>query len=155
MLLSSLFISGCLCSQPILQLFLSFVHRRWFPKLLRRQSSGGRRFHPLYRRVTIQEHLYPVMVPEFDKHLKKANGHIGRNLVEITIKMKTIVRKPLMIKINKLRFRNLDNQTPKEGRRTYRPKPYGNNNKDEDNSPKTLNDKNQQASFQKFRQSNT
>ena len=30
-------------------------------------------------------------VPEFDKHLKKAGGHIGRKLVEITIKMKTIV----------------------------------------------------------------
>ena len=41
-----------------------------------------------------------VKVPEFDKHLKKAGGHIGRNVVEITIKMKTIVRKPLMIKIN-------------------------------------------------------
>ena len=40
-----------------------------------------------------------VKVPEFDKHLKKAGGHIGRNVVEITIKMKTIVRKPLMIKI--------------------------------------------------------
>ena len=36
--------------------------------------------------------------PEFDKHLKKAEGHISRNVVEITIKMKTIVRKPLMIK---------------------------------------------------------
>ena len=43
-------------------------------------------------------------------------------------------------------------QIPKEGRRTYRPKRCGNNNKDEDNSPKTLNDKNQQASSQKFRQ---
>ena len=32
-------------------------------------------------------------------------------------------------------------QTP-EGRRTYRPKRCGNNNKDEDNSPKTLNDNN-------------
>ena len=31
-------------------------------------------------------------------------------------------------------------QTPEEGRRTYWPK-RGNNNKDEDNSPKTLNDK--------------
>ena len=50
-----------------------------------------------------------VKVPEFDKHLKKAGGHIGRNVVEITIKMKTIVRKTLMIKINKLRLRNLDN----------------------------------------------
>ena len=35
-------------------------------------------------------------------------------------------------------------QTPKEDRRTYRPKRYGNNNKDEGNSPKTLNDKNHQ-----------
>ena len=31
-----------------------------------------------------------VKVPEYNKHLKKAGGHIGRN-VEITIKMKTIV----------------------------------------------------------------
>ena len=43
-------------------------------------------------------------------------------------------------------------QTPKEGQRIYRPKRCGNNNKDETNSPKTLNDKNQQASFQKFSQ---
>ena len=43
-------------------------------------------------------------------------------------------------------------QTPEEGRRTYRMKRCGNNNKNQDNSPKTLNDKNQQASFQKFRQ---
>ncbi len=50
-----------------------------------------------------------VNVPEFDKHLNKAGGHISRNVVE-------------------------------------------NNNKDEDNSPKTLNDKNHQASSQKFRQ---
>ena len=34
-------------------------------------------------------------------------------------------------------------QTPEEGRMTYRPKRCGNNNKYEDNSPKTLNDKNQ------------
>ena len=32
-------------------------------------------------------------------------------------------------------------QTSEEGRKTYRPKRCGNNNKDEDNSPKTLNDK--------------
>ena len=101
---------------------------------LRRQSSGGCRFKPHYRRVTIQEYLtlftrlwltepeqanpvdsikdviwISVKVPEFDKHLKKAGGHIGRNVVEIAIKMKTIVRKPLMININKLRLRNLDN----------------------------------------------
>ena len=42
-------------------------------------------------------------------------------------------------------------QTPEEGWRTYQPKHCGNNNKDEDDSPKTLNDKNQQASSQKFR----
>ena len=34
-------------------------------------------------------------------------------------------------------------QSPEEGRRTYRPKCCGNNTKDEDNSPKTLNDKSQ------------
>ena len=28
-----------------------------------------------------------VKVPEFHKHLKKAGGHIGRNVVEISIKM--------------------------------------------------------------------
>ena len=43
-------------------------------------------------------------------------------------------------------------QTPEEGRRTYRPKRCGNNNKDEDNSSKNLNDKNHQTSSQKFRQ---
>ena len=37
-----------------------------------------------------------VKVTEFDKHLKKAGGHIGRNVLEITLKM--IVQKPLMKK---------------------------------------------------------
>ena len=32
-------------------------------------------------------------------------------------------------------------QTPEEGQRTYQPKRCGNNNKDEDNSPKNLNDR--------------
>ena len=45
-------------------------------------------------------------------------------------------------------------QTPEEGRRTYQLKHGGNNNKDEDNSPKTLNDKNHQTSSHKFRQQN-
>ena len=40
-----------------------------------------------------------VKVPEFDKNLKKAGGHIGWNIEEITIKIKSIVIKPLMIKI--------------------------------------------------------
>ena len=43
-------------------------------------------------------------------------------------------------------------QIPEEGRRIYRLKQCGNNNTDEDNSPKTLTNKNQQASSQKFRQ---
>ena len=38
-------------------------------------------------------------VSKFDKYLKKAGGHIGLQVVEITIKMKTIVRKPFIIKI--------------------------------------------------------
>ena len=41
--------------------------------------------------------LSSMKVPEFDKHLKKARGHIGRNVVEITIKMKTIVRKGMQL----------------------------------------------------------
>ena len=111
---------------------------------------------------------------ECELHFRPEGGHIGRNVVEITIKMKTIVQKSLMVKIIKIRLRNLDykhlkktgghigirtkdprgfnkgrsskfregsrvRQTPEEGRRTYRPKRCGNNNKDKDNSPKTLN----------------
>ena len=48
---------------------------------------------------SIKEVVWSSMkVPKFDKHLKKAGRHIGRNIVEITIKMKTIVCKLLMIK---------------------------------------------------------
>ena len=43
-------------------------------------------------------------------------------------------------------------QTPEEGWRTYRLKRCGINNKDEYNSPKTLNDENHQALSQNFRQ---
>ena len=43
-------------------------------------------------------------------------------------------------------------QTPEEGQRTYRMKRCEYNIKDEDNSLKTLNDKNHQASSKKFRQ---
>ena len=53
---------------------------------------------------------------------------------------------------SKFRVGSQVQQTPEEGRRTYRPKYCGNKNKDGDNSPKTLNDKNHQASSQKFRQ---
>ena len=40
-------------------------------------------------------------------------------------------------------------QIPEEGRRTYRPKRCGNNNKDEDNSPNTLKDKKKMVNFEK------
>ena len=46
---------------------------------------------------------------------------------------------------SKLREGSRVRQTPEEGRGTHRPKRWGNNNKDEDNSPKTLIDKNHQA----------
>ena len=36
--------------------------------------------------------------------MKTARGHIGQNVVEMAIKMKIIVRKPLMIKITKFGF---------------------------------------------------
>ena len=42
---------------------------------------------------------------------------------------------------SKFRVGSRVRQTPEEGRRTYRQKRCGNNNKNEDNSPKTLNDK--------------
>ena len=56
--------------------------------------------------------IYPThsVTSEFDKHLKKAGRHIGRNIVEITIKMKTITRKPLMIKIPNWTWKNSDRQ---------------------------------------------
>ena len=38
-------------------------YRHWFPKLLRRQSSGGWWFNPDYRQVTIQEYL--TLVPSY------------------------------------------------------------------------------------------
>ena len=52
-----------------------------------------------------------LKVPEFEKHLKKAGGHIGRNAMELAIKMMTIVRKTLMIEMNELHLSNLDNMS--------------------------------------------
>ena len=52
---------------------------------------------------------------------------------------------------SKFRVGSRVRQTPEEGWRTYWPKHCGNDNKDEDKSPKTLDDKNQALS-QKFRQ---
>ena len=53
---------------------------------------------------TIVLHLYCY----FHNVSADMSSRLLRNVEEITIKMKTIVRKPLMIKINKLRLRNLD-----------------------------------------------
>ena len=55
---------------------------------------------------------------------------------------------------SKFRVGSRVRQTPEEGQKTYRPKRCGNNSEDEDNSLKTLNDKNHQTSCQKFRQLN-
>ena len=94
-------------------------YRRWL--ILRWQSSGGCRFNPDCRWVTIQE--YPVLANRI-----RTGDPRGFN------------------KGHSLKFRegSQDWQTPEEGRRTYRPKycENNNNNKDEDNSPKTFNDKN-------------
>ena len=58
----------------------------------------------------------------------------------------------VFVELGKFREGSRVRQIPEEGRRKYQPKRCENNNKDEDNSPKNLNDKNQQASSQKFRQ---
>ena len=57
-------------------------------------------------------------------------------------------------KIHSLKFRvgsRVQQETPEEGQRTQGSKCCEYNNKDEDNSPKTLNDKNHQASSRKLR----
>ena len=58
-------------------------------------------------------------------------------------------------RISKFRESSRERQTPEEGRSIYRPKHCGNNNKDEDNSQKTLNNKNHQVLSQKFRHQKT
>ena len=61
------FPSSKLSLKKFFNLFFTVIrthgYRRWFPKLLRRQSSGGCRFNPHYRRVTIQEYL--TLVPGY------------------------------------------------------------------------------------------
>ena len=66
-----------------------------FGRYVRRPSSGVCRTREPSRNFELRPLL---KIPEFDEHLKKVGGYIGRNVVEITIKMKTIVRKLLMIK---------------------------------------------------------
>ena len=93
---------------------LSLFPQRFGRYVLRPSSGVCRTWLTESKQATPVDSIKDVVqssakVPEFDKHLKKAGGYIGRNVVEITIKMKTIARKPLMIKIIKLRLRNLDN----------------------------------------------
>ena len=88
---------------------------------LRKQSSGGYRFNPDTRRVTIQEYLTldPVRANgirtgdprgfnkgrsskfSIDSRIRqrKAGGHIGGNVVKVAIKTKTIVQKLFMAKM--------------------------------------------------------
>ena len=63
------------------------------------------------------------------------------------ILVKCVIKPMLIFRFNKgrsskFRVGSRVRQTPEEGRRTYRPKRCGNNNKDKDNSPKTLHDEN-------------
>ena len=54
-----------------------------------------------------------VYSPKFNmKHLEKAEEHIDRNVVSITIKMRSIIRIFWVIKIIKLPLRNLDTYKP-------------------------------------------
>ena len=82
-----------------------------------------------------------MKVSEFDKHLKKAGGHIGRNIEEIKNKDEDNSLKTLNDKTHQTSSQKFRQQTPEEGQRIYRLKCCGNNNKDEDSSLKTLNDK--------------
>ena len=51
------------------------------------------------------------------------------------------------VRSSKFRVGSRVRQALEQGRRTYQPKRCRNNNKDEDNSPKTPNDKNDHALF--------
>ena len=58
--------------------------------------------------LTRTEQMF-CLVPEFDrKHRKKAEGRINRNIVNKTMKMKTIVGIISVIKLIELRQRNFD-----------------------------------------------
>ena len=81
--------------------------------------SGGCRFNPDCRRVTIQKYLTQKYFTEY---------RTGDN------------RRFNKRRSSKFRVGSRVQQTREEGWRTYRPKRYGSKNKDEDNIPKTLND---------------
>ena len=55
---------------------------------------------PAFRCLSNSGTYTGLRTTSFTESTKKAGGHIGRTVVEITAKMKTIVREPLMIKKN-------------------------------------------------------
>ena len=58
----------------------------------------------------VESFLCPDKQETPEEGRRKPGGYSGRNVVEITIKMKTIVRKLLLIKIIKPHLRNFDNE---------------------------------------------
>ena len=87
---------------PLSSSLMLFSQR--FSRYVLRPSSGVCRTREPSRNFELCPLLNrsSVKVPELDIHLKKAGGHIGWNIVEITIQTKTIVRKPLIIKIQRV-----------------------------------------------------
>ena len=81
----------------------------FYSPAVRIETATSRWLSPMKLREPTPITITPCFQDEFYKHMKKAGGYIGRNVLKITIKMKTIDRKPFMIKINNLRLRNLDN----------------------------------------------
>ena len=97
--------------------FFAFVIIRYFDKILLKetiiwrlpiqtwlQASNNTGMRSAYTRLWLKEseQATPVdwikdvrrsfmQAPEFDKHLKKAGGHIVRNILNITIKLATVV----------------------------------------------------------------
>ena len=106
----------------------------FFQKASQRQSSGGCGFNPKWRQVTTEESS--TLVPNLVNGIRTSDPR-GLN--------KGCVSKC------RVGFRNRL-ETSEEGRRIYWPKCWQYNNKYEENSPKTLNDKNYQPTSQKFKQ---
>ena len=84
--------------------YLTFLLKRMIFLHILFTSSSYIYIHKVWNNIIIKQDKTSKL-----SILKKAGGHIDRNVVEITIKMKIIIRKTLIIKINKLRVRNLDN----------------------------------------------
>ena len=84
-----------------------------FGRCILRPSSGvpclsGHRNDSTWEIIFKVLRLYHFYAQINSGHMRKAGGYSGRNIVKNTIKTKTKVRKLLLIKIIKLRLRNLD-----------------------------------------------